>query len=91
LWHIACEPSAVGGTMSPDPLKKQESEDTMSEMSTPVRPTAADEKRALKILAKSVYRELKATGYGHSDIVGFTNELLDLVTAEMRESITPDA
>jgi len=38
----------------------------------------------LRILAKSVYRELKASGYDRSDIVGFTNEVLDLVTSEMR-------
>ncbi|MEM9194606.1 MAG: hypothetical protein AAGF12_35840 [Myxococcota bacterium] len=59
----------------------------MSEHTTPrpsLRPSAADEKRALKILAKSVYRELKASGYDRTDIVGFTNELLDLVTGEFR-------
>ncbi len=61
----------------------------MSEFTTPVPPQPADEKRALRILAKSVYRELRATGYGRSDIVGFTNELLDLVSTDIRES-TPD-
>ena len=46
--------------------------------------TAGDE-RALKILAKSVYRELKASGYSRSDMVGFTNALLDLVTSEIKD------
>jgi hypothetical protein len=41
--------------------------------------------RALKILAKSVHRELKSSGYTRSDIVSFTNELLDLVTTDIRE------
>jgi hypothetical protein len=59
----------------------------MSEMTAPTRPTAADEKRALKILAKSVYRELKASGYDRSDIVGFANELLELLTSEARDSM----
>lgn len=40
--------------------------------------------RALKILAKSVFRELKSSGYSRSEIVSFTTELLDLVTSEMR-------
>ena len=38
----------------------------------------------MKILAKSVYRELKAAGYSRADIVRFTNELLDYVTEEIR-------
>lgn len=35
--------------------------------------------RALRILAKSVYRELRAGGYATSDVVAFANELLELV------------
>ncbi len=42
--------------------------------------------RALKILAKSVFRELKSSGYSRSEIVSFTTELLDLVTSEMRQT-----
>lgn len=61
----------------------------MSEMTTTSR-NAAGHQRALKILAKSVYRELKSSGYSRSDIVGFTNELLDLVTSEIRESCESD-
>lgn len=40
--------------------------------------------RALRILAKSVYRELKSSGYSRSDIVNFTNALLELVTTEIK-------
>jgi hypothetical protein len=40
--------------------------------------------RAVKILAKSIYRELKASGYSRSDMMGFTNALLELVTSEIR-------
>jgi hypothetical protein len=47
----------------------------------------AGQQRALKILAKSVFRELKQSGYSRADMVAFTNELLDHVTAEMRESM----
>jgi hypothetical protein len=49
-------------------------------------PQAERKQRALEILAKSVYRELKSAGYSHSDIVSFTNELLDLVSTEIREN-----
>ncbi len=41
--------------------------------------------RALRILAKSVYRELRSTGHSRGDIVGFTNALLELVTSEIKE------
>lgn len=43
------------------------------------------QQRALKILAKSVYRELKASGYVRGDMIAFTTELLDLVTTEMKQ------
>lgn len=56
----------------------------MSEMTSTGRPTG-NTMRALKILAKSVHRELKSSGYSRSDIVCFTNDLLDLVTEEMRD------
>ena len=57
----------------------------MSEMTATSR-NPAGHQRALKILAKSIYRELKSSGYNRSEIVGFTNELLDLVTSEIREA-----
>ncbi len=56
----------------------------MSEMTSTQKRTGGTE-RALKILAKSVHRELRASGYTRSDIVSFTNELLDLVTSELQD------
>ncbi len=44
----------------------------------------APDARALRILAKSVYRELKSSGYSRSDIVNFTNSLLELVTTDIK-------
>jgi len=58
----------------------------MSEMTQATRQSSNGHQRALKILAKSVYRELKASGYSRSDMVGFTNELLDLLTTDLRGS-----
>jgi len=50
--------------------------------STPV----ASQPRAVKIIAKSVYRELKSAGFESTDIVRFTNEMLDQVTHEYRSN-----
>jgi len=55
------------------------------EMTKPVAGKSPPPQRALKILAKSVYRELKSSGYSRSEVVAFTTELLDLVTGEMRQ------
>lgn len=41
--------------------------------------------RALKILAKTVYRELRAGGYGASDVMSFAGELLGLVATEVKD------
>lgn len=42
--------------------------------------------RALRILAKSVFRELKSSGYSRSDIVAFATEMLSLVSSDLRET-----
>lgn len=42
--------------------------------------------RSLRILAKSVYRELRNSGHSRSDIVAFTNAVLELVTTELRDA-----
>ncbi|MEZ4337771.1 MAG: hypothetical protein R3B82_14225 [Sandaracinaceae bacterium] len=52
-------------------------------MSNPV--VRAAEPRALRILAKSVFRELKTTGYSRSDIVAFATEMLSLVSSDIRD------
>jgi hypothetical protein len=42
--------------------------------------------RALKILAKSIYKELRQNGYTRNEIVAFSTELLGLVTSEIKGS-----
>ena len=49
----------------------------------------ANSQRALRILAKSVHRELKSSGYSRSEIVAFTNELLGLVTTDIKAEPEP--
>jgi hypothetical protein len=46
---------------------------------TPAQP------RALRILAKSVFRELKSSGYTRSDILAFATEMLSLVSNDLRD------
>ena len=59
-----------------------------NQMSTTTQ-TAAAEPRALRILAKSVFRELKGSGYNRSDIVAFATEMLSLVSTDIREDSPP--
>jgi hypothetical protein len=40
--------------------------------------------RAVRILAKSIYRELRATGFSEGDVMALTGELLALLTSEVK-------
>jgi hypothetical protein len=40
--------------------------------------------KALKILAKSIFRELKTNGYSAREIVSLSTELLSLITTEIK-------
>ena len=42
--------------------------------------------RAVKILAKTIYKELRQNGYTRNEIVAFSTELLGLVTTEIKSS-----
>lgn len=41
--------------------------------------------RALRILAKTIYRELRASGYAEKDVMALVGELLGLVATEVRD------
>jgi hypothetical protein len=45
--------------------------------------------RALAILAKTIYRELRAGGYEQRDVVTLAGELLGMVAAEVQERRSP--
>lgn len=47
--------------------------------------TPASQPRALRILAKSTFRELKSSGYSRSEILAFATEMLSLVSTDLRE------
>ena len=52
------------------------------------QPGARDSK-ALAILAKTIYRELRASGYAERDVMALAGELLCMVTAEVKGRRTP--
>ena len=41
--------------------------------------------RALAILAKTIYRELRASGYEERDVMALAGELLGIVATEVRD------
>jgi len=41
--------------------------------------------RALAILAKTIYRELRQNGYAERDVVVLASELLGMVTSEVKD------
>jgi len=49
----------------------------------------ARDSRALSILAKTIYRELRSSGFEARDVVALANELLGQVTGELRSDALP--
>ena len=41
--------------------------------------------RAVRILAKNIYREFRGSGFSEQDVLSLAAELLSLVTREVRE------
>jgi len=46
--------------------------------------TGARDPRALAILAKTIYRELRASGYAERDVMALAGELLGMVATEVK-------
>ena len=51
----------------------------------------ARDPRALAILAKTIYRELRDSGFGTRDVIALAGELLGQVTTEVKSSGDPRA
>jgi hypothetical protein len=51
----------------------------------------ASQPRALRILAKSTFRELKSSGYSRSEILAFATEMLSLVSSDLRDGQSVEA
>lgn len=52
--------------------------------SSPALDTSVASERAVRILAKSMFKELRSQGYGDREIVQLTNDLLQQLVAEKR-------
>lgn len=51
-------------------------------------PQGSRDSRTLAILAKTIYRELRASGYAENDVVALASELLGIVTSEVKTKRT---
>ena len=50
---------------------------------------ATRDPKALAILAKTIYRELRASGYAERDVMALAGELLGMVATEVKGRRTP--
>lgn len=50
---------------------------------TAKRQAAKPDPKALKILAKSIFRELRSQGYEAAQVVSFATEIISLVTSDI--------
>jgi hypothetical protein len=56
----------------------------------PAAAPVPNRERALKILSKSLYRELRQNGYEPKQIVALATEIIGLVTSDMRDDARLD-
>ncbi len=78
---VLCEAavrSEVGGSVE-DPEMAQLIQREMVEKTPRV-----EREKALKILAKSIFRELRTQGYDAREIVSLSTELLSLITTDIK-------
>lgn len=60
------------------------------QMALPFDPTpGARDPRALAILAKTIYRELRSSGYAEKDVMALAGELLGMVVTEVQNRRSP--
>ncbi len=52
-------------------------------------PAATRDPKALAILAKTIYRELRSSGYAERDVMSLAGELLGMVANEVRARREP--
>ena len=46
--------------------------------------------RATKILAKSLYKELRKNGFSEKDIIGFSKDIIECMAADLSGDITAE-
>ena len=61
-----------------------------AQMALPFDPTPGSrDPRALAILAKTIYRELRSSGYAEKDVMALAGELLGMVVTEVQNRRSP--
>lgn len=61
-----------------------------TQMALPFDPSpGVRDSRALAILAKTIYRELRASGYAEKDVMALAGELLGMVANEVQNRRSP--
>jgi len=67
------------------PVSESLSEDLlMPQLLERTNPEANGGERAVRILAKSLFRQLKESGYENRDILSLSTELVGLITSDLR-------
>ncbi len=58
-------------------------------MALPFDTTSPRDPRAVAILAKTIYRELRSSGYCEKDVMSLASELLGIVASDLQGRRTP--
>jgi hypothetical protein len=58
---------------------------------TPTAETRDTHRRALSILARSLFRQMREQGYSPEQIIGLSSELIELVSHDLRQERAMDA
>lgn len=58
-------------------------------MAMPFDSTSPRDPRAVAILAKTIYRELRSSGYSEKDVMALAGELLGMLTTDLRGRRSP--
>ncbi len=58
---------------------------------TPAAETRDTNRRALSILARSLFRQMREQGYSPEQIIGLSSELIELVSHDLRQERAMDA
>jgi hypothetical protein len=78
LWHGPC--SSLG------PTSWEEGTNGSNEYPDPV----PNREKALKILSKSIYKDLRQNGYEPRQIVALASEIISLVTSDIKDDVQLD-
>lgn len=52
---------------------------------------STDSRRAVSILARSLFKQMREQGYTHEQLVGLSSELIELISQEMRQGRANEA